>query len=92
MQVDPIKPTLKAPGIWLLKLHYDEPHSDFAFKIKLCRYTEVRMEEIRRAESSMHGPGTPPSKAGPYTRPIFSSTCAVCFGIGGALRGCFGVV
>jgi hypothetical protein len=39
VQVDPIKPTLKAPGIKLLKLTYDKPLSNFAFKFKLRRYT-----------------------------------------------------
>ena len=39
VQVDPIKPTLKAPGIKLLKLEYDNPLSKFAFKINLRRYS-----------------------------------------------------
>ena len=30
-----------APGSLLLKLGYDGPLSNFAFKIKLCRYTEA---------------------------------------------------
>ena len=38
MQVDPIKPTLKAPGNKLLQLKYDKPLSDFAFKFNLRRY------------------------------------------------------
>ena len=37
MQVDPIKPTLKAPGITLLKLKYVEPLSKIAFKFNLRR-------------------------------------------------------
>ena len=41
MQVDPIKPTLKAPEIQRLKLKYDEPLSSFAFKFNLRHYTEV---------------------------------------------------
>ena len=40
MQVDPMKPTLKAPGIKLLKLECDEPLSEFAFKFNLRRYSE----------------------------------------------------
>jgi len=36
--VDPIKPTLKAPGIKLLKLKYDNPLSNFAFEFNLRRY------------------------------------------------------
>ena len=38
VQVDPVKPALKAPGIVLLKLKYDEALSIFAFKINLRRY------------------------------------------------------
>jgi hypothetical protein len=33
VQVDLIKSTLKAPGIMLLGLKYDQPFSHFAFKI-----------------------------------------------------------
>ena len=47
MQVDPIKPTLKAPGTERLKLKYDEPPSNFAFKFNLRRYTEI--DELSRA-------------------------------------------
>ena len=38
MQVDPIKPTLKAPGSMLSKLRYDGPVSNFAFNFSLRRY------------------------------------------------------
>jgi hypothetical protein len=38
VQVDPIKPTLKAPGIKLFKLKYDKPLPNFAFKFNLRRY------------------------------------------------------
>ena len=38
-QVDPIKPTLKAPGSKRLKLKYDELLSSFAFNFNLRRYT-----------------------------------------------------
>ena len=48
VQVDPIKPTLKAPGTKLLKLKCDKPLSNFAFKINLRRYT--------MGPVSMHGP------------------------------------
>ena len=40
MQVDPIKPTLKAPGTERLKLKCDEPLSNFAFKFNLRRYLQ----------------------------------------------------
>ena len=38
MQVDPIKPTLKAPGTKRLELKYDELLSSFAFNFNLRRY------------------------------------------------------
>jgi len=41
VQVDPIKPTLKPPGTKRLRLKYDEPLSNFAFKINLRRYTKA---------------------------------------------------
>jgi len=41
VQVDPIKPTLKAPGTKRLKLKYDELLSHLAFKFNLRRYTWV---------------------------------------------------
>ena len=78
MQVDPIKPTLKAPGFKLLKLKMTEPLSHFAFKFSLCRYTK---EESSRWEATMWGrtryyslvelDGEVP-KAGAYTRSLFS--------------------
>ena len=97
MQVDPIKPTLKAPGSERLKLKYDEPLSNFAFNIYLRRYTEVQIEESIDAdyENIVAGDNTVKeylrqgseqrkalgledlgnvSKAGAYTRPLFSST------------------
>ena len=40
VQVDPIRPTLKAPGTKRLKLKYDEPVSNFAFKFNLRRYNQ----------------------------------------------------
>jgi len=41
VQVEPIKPTLKAPGSKCLKLPYDELLSSFAFKFDLRRYNEA---------------------------------------------------
>ena len=43
MQVDPIKPTLNAPGTKRLKLKYDEPLSNVAFKFNLRRYSKERL-------------------------------------------------
>jgi hypothetical protein len=39
VQVDPIKPTLKAPGYKRSKLKYVELLSNFAFNFNLRRYT-----------------------------------------------------
>jgi len=41
VQVDPIKPTLKAPGPERLKLKHEELLSKFGFKINLRRYIVV---------------------------------------------------
>jgi hypothetical protein len=41
VQVDPIKPTLKAPRTWCLKVTRDKLLSSFAFKFNLRRYTWV---------------------------------------------------
>ena len=74
MQVDPIKPTLKAPATMLLKLKCGELLSRFSFKFNLRRYTKGRKLVPRVAM-------TAPSVnlwAGAHTRPLFSSTCAVC--------------
>ena len=67
MQVDPIEPTLKAPGTERLKLKRDKPLSNFALKINLRRYN---MEELV-AESSAKARGI---EAGAHTRPPFTST------------------
>jgi len=44
MQVDPIKPTLKAPETKRLKLKHDEPLSNDAFNLNLRRYTELNLQ------------------------------------------------
>ena len=63
MQVDPIKPTLKAPGIKLLKLEYDKPLSSFGFKIILRRYVKgVPLSITILAKDQLGNP-----KAGAYT-------------------------
>jgi len=41
VQVDPIKPTLKAPGSKLLKPEHDKLLSNFVFNFNLRRYTGV---------------------------------------------------
>ena len=52
MQVDPSKPTLKAPGTKHLKLKCDELLSSFALKIKLRRYIK-EINELRREIKSV---------------------------------------
>ena len=59
MQVDPIKPKLKAPGTKRVKLNCDVLLSTSAFKFKLRRYTKAAMKYI---------------EAGAYTRSGWSST------------------
>jgi len=43
VQVDPINPTLKAPGTECLKLKCDEPLSMFAFNFKLLRLAPLHL-------------------------------------------------
>ena len=42
MQLDPIKPTLKAPGSKRLKLQYEKPPANSAFRFNLRRYNLAR--------------------------------------------------
>ena len=58
VQVDPIKPALKAPGTMRLKLIYDEPLSTFAFNYNLRRYS---LRSLRRPEPvHVTGKAAPP--------------------------------
>ena len=82
MQVDPIKPTLKAPGAEHLKLKCDILLSNFAFKFNLRRYTKAFGIPVVVAINSF--PTDTPAElelvraaaiaAGAYTRPLFSLT------------------
>jgi len=47
VRVDPIKPTLKAPGAKRLKLNCDILLSTSAFKLKLRRYDKASSREER---------------------------------------------
>jgi len=49
VQVDPIKPTLKAPGTKRLKLKYDKLLSNFAFKFQLAPLQHDAVPEWLRA-------------------------------------------
>jgi len=80
VQVDPIKPMLKAPGIKLLKLKYDKPLSNFAFKFNLRRYSEasVSLSQVfqlvgTKYDNAFTG-GVVGEQAGAYTRSLYSST------------------
>jgi len=80
VQVDPIKPMLKAPGTKRLKLTHYELLSSFAFRINLRRYTEEAAVEIAKklaqARDTADEIETTRVKYLPavaYTRPLFSS-------------------
>ena len=45
MQLDPIRPTLKAPGTKRLNLKYDELLSEVAFKFNVRRYNSVQIAQ-----------------------------------------------
>ena len=46
MQVDPIKPVLKALGTIRFKLKCDKPLSTLGFKFNLRRYTMVALQSL----------------------------------------------
>jgi hypothetical protein len=65
-----------------LKLQYDEPPSNCAFKFNLRRYSTKRAQSLQRLTSHHRVllTGTPLQnnlQAGAFTRPLFSSTQAV---------------
>ena len=73
MQVDPFKPTLKAPGIKHLKLNCDILLSNFALNFNLRCYSSEAEDERERATEAAQV-ALQKSQAGAYTRPLFSST------------------
>jgi hypothetical protein len=77
VQVDPIKPTLKAPGSkQLKKLQDDTPLSTCAFDFDSRHYTWAKARGVRRSTSRRRTGHT----AGAYTRPLFGSMSALCVG------------
>jgi hypothetical protein len=76
VQVDPIKPTLKAPGTVRLKLKYDEPLTKFAFNFNLRRYIQEVLEAAGADKMESDGAAAfgDDSAAGAYTRPPFGLT------------------
>ena len=66
MQVDPIKPLLKAPGTKRLKVKYGKLLSNFAFKFNLRRFIMAVARFNLYVQSLM-------LLAGTYNHPLFSS-------------------
>jgi hypothetical protein len=68
VQVDPIKPTFKAPGTKRLNLNYDKLLSSFAFKFNLRRTSlDSERSSLELAETRIEAALT----AGAYTSPLF---------------------
>jgi len=58
-----------------LKLYYEEPASNFAFKFKLRRYIKAAEDAVAAAEAANAAVKAAEGiEAGAYTRPLFSST------------------
>jgi hypothetical protein len=68
MHVDPIKPTLKAPGTKRLTLTCNEPLSNFAFNFNVSRYSEAPSEGLTENLQELG------FEAGAYTRPPLGPT------------------
>jgi len=54
VQVDPIKPTLKAPGSKRLKIKRDKLVSRFAFNFNMRRYTEALERTARHFQNALN--------------------------------------
>ena len=90
MQVDPIKPTVKAPGTRRLKPELDNLLSSFAFNFNLCRYNKsvlknlltsslaafdlLPVHRLQPAELGVLLDVLAELTAGAYTRSLFGST------------------
>jgi len=81
VQVDPNKPTLKAPGTKRLKLKCDQPLTNVAFKFKLRRYTKVLW-----SDSGTAGGTAAAAETGVVPQVVWAAElCDV--GSGGGIRG-----
>jgi hypothetical protein len=56
VQVDPIKPPLKAPGLQRFKVKYDKLLSSFGFKFNLRRYIMAARKKAVAAGLSKDSP------------------------------------
>jgi hypothetical protein len=72
VQVDPIKPTLKAPGSKRLKLEREKMLSYYAFKFNLRRYILARLPSV--GVTGFVRVGGEGGKAGAHTGSLRSST------------------
>ena len=64
MQVDPVKPKLKAPGTKRLKPKFDRSLLNFAFKFNLRRYSEV----VTKVEPEAAAPPEVPRSRAPEVK------------------------
>jgi hypothetical protein len=74
VQVDPIKPTLKAHATKRLKLEYGELLSSSAFNCNLRRYTKKLKTKTKDKVTAKMGKIDIDYQAGAYTRSLLSST------------------
>jgi len=74
VQVEPIKPMLKAPRTKRLKLSNVEPPPNFSFEINVRRYTEAAKNKFTELHHSFEAARSAETQAGAYTRPLLSST------------------
>ena len=89
MQVDPIKPTFKAPGSKRLKQEYNESHSNFAFKFNLRHYNtgaQVRLTAVPVDQAVVGAPGHNNTGRGLHSS-TFPLNLSALYGIGGSRRG-----
>ena len=80
VQLEPMKPTLKAPGSKRLKLTHEKLLSYIAFKFNLRRYTLLSIQQLYRISTmywdDKYGTETVSQEvlAGAYTRPLLILT------------------
>jgi hypothetical protein len=80
VQVDPIKPTLKAPRTNRLKLNPDELLTKFVFKFNLRCHTSDSIKTALNFAYEEYEGDLNELRAGAYARPLFDSTVALSVG------------